>query len=111
MILSEYADFVDSLFKEMGSEAATAMHAAVGISGEAGEVIDAVKKYWVYNKPLDTENLKEELGDIIFYMQKLCNMYGWTLNEVTKANMDKLKKRYPSGTYSDAQAQARADKV
>lgn len=111
MILSEYADFVDSLFKEMGSEAATAMHAAVGISGEAGELIDAVKKHWVYNKPLDLENVKEELGDILFYMQKLCNMYGWSIPEVLMANKTKLEKRYPSGTYSDAQAQARADKT
>lgn len=108
--MNTYAAFVERLFKEMGSEQATAMHAAVGIAGEAGEVVDAVKKFWVYNKPLDTENLKEELGDIMFYMQKLCNMYGWDLADIQYANEEKLRKRYPEG-YSDAAAQARADKT
>lgn len=106
-----YSEFVDSLFKEMGTEAATAMHAAVGISGEAGELLDAVKKHWVYNKPLDFDNVAEELGDILFYMQKLCNMFGFNISGLIAANREKLEKRYPSGNYSDAQAQARADKA
>lgn len=105
-----YSEFVEGLFKEMGSESATAMHAAAGASGEAGELLDAVKKFWVYNKPLDLDNVKEELGDMCFYMQKLMNMYGWTWQDVMDANVAKLAKRYPTGKYSDAQAQARADK-
>lgn len=105
-----YPEFVEVLFKDMGSEAATAIHAAVGIAGEAGEVLDALKKVWVYNKELDQENLKEELGDIMFYMQKLCNMYGFSFQSVMQANMSKLAKRYPVG-YTDQAAVTRADKA
>lgn len=37
---------------------------ATGVSGEAGELLDAVKKSVVYKKPLDRENVVEELGDL-----------------------------------------------
>lgn len=110
MLLITYSVFVERLFKEDPTEQAIYMHAAAGISGEAGEIIDCVKKYWVYNKPLDKTNLIEELGDIFFYMQKIMNLNNWTIEDVLRFNIAKLEKRYPSG-YSDAAAQARADKV
>lgn len=87
------------------------MHAAVGISGEAGELLDAVKKAVIYNKPLDVQNIIEELGDMEFYMEQLRNnLLILTTREVTlKANYEKLNKRYKNG-YSDSAAQQRADK-
>uniref|UniRef100_UPI001C2E35C1 MazG nucleotide pyrophosphohydrolase domain-containing protein n=1 Tax=Staphylococcus aureus TaxID=1280 RepID=UPI001C2E35C1 len=105
-----YAQMVENLFKTMGDEASTLMHAAVGVSGESGELLDAVKKHWVYKKPLDAVNVLEELGDQLFYMQKILNMFGWTWADVRMANRVKLAKRYPDGVYSDAHAQARLDK-
>ncbi len=85
------------------------LHAAVGISGEAGELLDAVKKAVIYNKPLDRENVIEELGDLEFYMAQLRQRLGVTRTQTLAANMAKLSKRYADG-YSDAAAQARADK-
>jgi NTP pyrophosphatase (non-canonical NTP hydrolase) len=104
-----YPSFVNSMFKEFPTEIETMLHTVVGISGEAGELIDAVKKSWVYNKPLDRENLKEELGDILFYLTKLASMLGVTVAELCELNRQKLEKRYPSG-YSDKDAQERKDK-
>lgn len=105
-----YAGFVTERFKQMESEILTQLHAAVGISGEAGEILDAVKKAWAYRKPLDVANVKEELGDILFYVQAMCNCFGWTLTDLKESNMAKLIKRYPTG-YSDQAAIARADKT
>ncbi len=105
-----YADFVRGLFKDMGDLKMNSMHAAAGISGEAGEVIDAVKKHWAYDKPMDLDHLKEELGDTLFYVQAMINLYGWTVDEVIDFNIKKLESRYPSGSYSNEQAIARADK-
>lgn len=105
-----YAEFVAKRFKKMESATLTQLHAAVGISGEAGEILDAVKKAWAYNKPLDVANVHEELGDILFYVQAMCNCFGWTLTEIKESNMAKLIKRYPT-EYSDQAAIARADKV
>lgn len=87
------------------------LHAAIGISGEAGELLDAIKKWTMYNKPLDRENVIEELGDMEFYLQSLRSALRISREDVLAANISKLEKRYPSGRYSDAQAQARADKV
>ena len=90
---------------------ANLLHLALGISGEAGEVADAVKKSVIYNKPLDRDNIIEELGDLEFYMEGLRQAIGVTSEEVIESNVQKLGKRYASGKYSDKQAQDRADKV
>lgn len=87
------------------------LHMTIGISGEAGELLDAVKKHVIYNKPLDRENMLEELGDLEYYMEGLRQCLGATREEIVALNIAKLSKRYPGLSYSDAAAQARADKV
>ena len=86
-------------------------HMTTGVSGEAGELLDAVKKSVVYKKPLDRENVVEELGDLRFYMAGLMNALDITEDELLIANYKKLGKRYASGSYSNSQAQERADKA
>lgn len=109
LIKYEYPEFVASRAKQLSNHTEDMLHMAVGISGEAGELLDAIKKVWVYNKTLDIENVREELGDLLFYIQGMANLIGTDLEELIKGNMEKLKKRYPTG-YTDAAAQARADK-
>lgn len=92
------------------AEDAHSLHMAVGIAGEAGELLDAVKKAAIYRKPIDRANVVEELGDLEFYMEGLRQGLGITRQEVLDHNIDKLSKRYSSGTYSDKHAQERADK-
>jgi len=106
----DYEEFVMSIFKTFPSPIETLLHAGVGISGEAGEILDALKKTWVYTKPLDVDNLKEELGDILFYVTALATNIGTTLPELMQGNIEKLRRRYPEG-YTDAAAQRRADKI
>lgn len=86
------------------------LHMAVGVSGEAGELIDAVKKAAIYGKALDVDNVIEEMGDIEFYLEGLRQGLGVTREQCLAANIAKLGKRYASGHYSDSQAQERADK-
>ena len=85
------------------------LHMAIGVSGEAGELIDAIKKYVIYRKPLDRENVIEELGDLEFYMEGLRQSLNISREETLEANIQKLGKRYQDG-YSDKAAQERADK-
>lgn len=105
-----YRAFVDRLFvnKREGNDGL--MHMAAGLSGEANEVLDHVKKVWVYNKPIDRENMIEELGDSFYYFTGLLILLGIELKDVIEANMVKLAKRYPNG-YSDQAAIERKDKV
>jgi NTP pyrophosphatase (non-canonical NTP hydrolase) len=86
------------------------LHMAGCIPEEAGEVFGIVKKHVFYNKPLDREKLVEELGDLEFYLEGLRQVCGLAREEILAANIAKLGKRYEGFKYSDAAAQARADK-
>ena len=84
-------------------------HMAHGVAGEAGELVDAIKKHTIYNKPLDMENMIEELGDLEFYMAHIRTMLGLTREQILEHNRAKLDKRYKIG-YTDKAASERADK-
>lgn len=45
------------------------LHMAIGLAGEAGELLDAVKRVIIYQKAPDIENLTEEMGDLEFYYE------------------------------------------
>ncbi len=117
LLFISHDDMVKKLFKNgdailstITTDQLTRLHAVVGISGEAGELLDAVKKETMYNKKPDIENIIEELGDLEFYMEALRQAYDITREQTIRANIAKLGVRYSSGTYSDKQAQERADK-
>lgn len=112
MEMKHYPDMVQSLFKTTGMDqkAEAMLHAAVGIAGEAGELLDAIKKVWAYGKPLDMEGVVEELGDLEFYLEALRQQIQVAREHVLQANQEKLAKRYPDGVYSDLHAQSRLDK-
>lgn len=107
--MTPFEAHVKRLFIKPGDSIGRSMHAAAGIAGEAGEIIDAVKKTWIYGQPLDTENILEECGDTLFYVVALLLEHGFSLDDAMHYNMFKLSKRYPDG-YSDAAAIERADK-
>ena len=84
------------------------MHAALGIAGEAGEVVDVIKKSIINGQPLDTIELTKELGDLEWYLSLLRTTTGIDREVVLQMNVEKLRKRYPDG-YSDQAAADRAD--
>lgn len=104
-----YDVFVALLFKVQHFDLMQ-LHAALGVCGEAGELADAIKKHVIYGKPLDRDNIIEELGDLRFYIEAVQNLYKITEQEVLQANANKLAQRYKSLTYSDQAAIERADK-
>lgn len=108
--LIRYDAFVALLFKQLHDQKLDLLHGAVGISGESGELLDAVKKHWIYNKPLDVTNVIEELGDLRFYIQAVMNVLGISEQQVVQENANKLCVRYKQLRYSDEDAQQRADK-
>ena len=78
--------------------------------GESGELFDAIKRWVLYEKPLDRANVVEELGDLEFYMEGLRQGLDITREETIAANCEKLGKRYAAGNFSNKAAQERADK-
>lgn len=85
------------------------LHAVLGISGEAGELLDAVKKHVIYCKPFDRVNIKEELGDLEFYMEALRQILNISREETLELNETKLRQRFGE-SYSNKAAQERIDK-
>lgn len=73
------------------------VNAALGLSGETGEVIELVKKHRFHSKPLDPARFAEELGDVLWYLSALCEAQGLSLDKVARDNISKLEARYPEG--------------
>ena len=76
--------------------------AAVGMSAEAGEFTEVVKKIILQGKPYTEENvfhMKRELGDICWYLAQACMALDTNFDEILQMNVDKLSARYPEGTF------------
>ena len=70
------------------------LHAAMGVSTEAGELLDALKKHIFYGKELDKTNLFEEVGDLFWYAAILADELGFDFEQAMEKNIEKLKARY-----------------
>jgi NTP pyrophosphatase (non-canonical NTP hydrolase) len=101
----------DQIIASMTPESADVMHMTLGIAGETGELVDAVKKSIIYGRSLDLTNVIEELGDLEFYMEGLRQTLGITREATLQANIAKLSVRYQGFKYSDENAIARVDKA
>lgn len=88
----------------LGPNAMRLDNAARGLCDEVGEVNNVVKKYIEYGQPLDTTNLKEEVGDCLWRLAQICKAGGFSLKDAMEANIKKLVVRYPS-RYSDVLAE------
>jgi NTP pyrophosphatase (non-canonical NTP hydrolase) len=76
--------------------------AALGMSAEAGEFTEVVKKIILQGKPYNEENvfhMKRELGDICWYLAQACMALDTNFDEVLEMNYEKLSARYPEGAF------------
>ena len=70
---------------------------ALGLAGEAGEFANLVKKMTAHGHTFDPEALKDELGDVLWYLAEAATAAGLPLEAIAQHNIDKLIKRYPEG--------------
>lgn len=117
---TEYADFVNKVtskpstdlptlinrlqeLQDLGANVPLLITASHGISAEAGEFTEIVKKILYQGKPYNEANihhLKIELSDVLFYIQQACSALDTTIDEVIQMNYEKLSARYPEGTFT-----------
>jgi NTP pyrophosphatase (non-canonical NTP hydrolase) len=71
------------------------VHAVLGLQTEAGELADPVKKHIYYGRPLDPVNLREEIGDCLWYLAIACDALGTTIAAEQARNLAKLRTRFP----------------
>lgn len=110
---SMVADLVkpgSDVLRDLTPESANLLHLASALCGEAGELYDPIKKTAIYGKPLDFENIREELGDIEFYLEGIRSALGITRESTLQANIDKLSVRYAKKKFTNEDAINRADK-
>ncbi len=110
----EHTPFIDRLLelRENGFPTERLLTAAVGMSAEAGEFTEVVKKIIFQGKPVTEENLfhlKRELGDIMWYVSQACIGLDISIEEVIQMNFEKLSARYPEGTFSIERSENRKE--
>jgi len=69
----------------------------MGLVGEAGEVANKMKKVFRDGKEISREDMKSELGDVMWYVANLAKVYDLPLSEVAESNIDKLQSRADRG--------------
>jgi len=99
-----HTPFIDRLMElhENGLPTERLLTAAVGMSAEAGEFTEIMKKIIFQGKPVNDDNLfhlKRELGDIMWYVMQACIGLDVSLEEIVEMNVEKLLSRYPEGTF------------
>lgn len=97
MRINEYQEIAMTTLNPELSKKDALINSVMGLCGEAGEAIDIVKKWMAQGHELDKAHLAKELGDIAWYLAEAATALDLSLEDVLKANIDKLKKRYPEG--------------
>lgn len=73
----------------------------LGITGEAGDIASCIKKTFAQKKDVK-EGIKENIGDMLWYIAMVCNFFKWNLEEILKENIEKLNRRFPEEFNYDA---------
>lgn len=126
---TEYADFVDKVtskpssdfdamvdrlteLRDNGANVPRLMTSAYGLSAEAGEFTEIIKKIVWQGKNYSEDNIRHmriELSDVAFYLQLACSALDTTIDEVLQMNFDKLSARYPEGTFTVSRSENRKE--
>jgi len=91
-----FAEYQEQAWNTVNEEADIEIMAALGLSGEAGEYAEHVKKVRFHSHDEDHEKAKLELGDVLWYLSVAAKQRGLTLEDIASANIAKLKARYPN---------------
>ena len=112
---SDFAQLLSRLTElETSADADTPrlLTAAFGLSAEAGEFTEVVKKIFLQGKPYTEENvfhMKRELGDLCWYLAQACMALDTNFEEVLQMNYEKLSARYPEGTFDVYRSENRVE--
>ncbi len=96
MLMSAYQKSASRTMADDDSDLQAAVY-AMGLAGEAGEVVDYLKKVLGHGHELDTKKLTDEIGDVLWYIAALASHYKLDLDNVAHFNLAKLERRYPQG--------------
>lgn len=90
-IIDNYRNFQPKYAKYSKKDAK--QYSVVGLAAEAGEVLGVYQKALRKGEEIPTDRIKDELGDVLWYVMAILNAYNLSLSEVLEYNMEKLDKR------------------
>lgn len=93
-IKTESNDFEPIKNRLQSEQTIRLLHAGIGLSTESAEILDSLKKHIFYGKPLDEVNLKEEMGDLFWYLAIMADSLNIDFETIMSKNIEKLKARY-----------------
>ena len=108
MTFDDYAAAAARTENRRLSQGERLMDAAAGLAEEGGEVLGLVRKHLYQGHALERDRVAKELGDALWCLTTVARVAGLSLEDVARANVEKLKARYPEG-YSDDASQGRSD--
>ena len=97
---------------EQGVNIERLLTGAVGLSAEAGELMEIVKKLIFQGKPVNDEtifHMKREMGDVMWYVMQVLMALDTDIEEIVQMNVEKLQKRYPGGSFDAFYSENRQD--
>lgn len=97
MNLDEYQQLAARTLGQNRTHEQQLANAALGLTGEAGEVAEIIKKHLYHATPLDQDALVKELGDCLWYLGAFATVQGLSLADIAQRNIEKLRRRYPEG--------------
>ena len=97
MTLNEYQELAQRTSNKALDQRGHLFNGVLGLSGEAGECADLVKKHYFQDGRPMIDRLVDELGDVLWYVAETARAMDVTLEEVAKHNVEKLRRRYPEG--------------
>jgi len=106
----DFADRIGELDRE-GANIERLLTAGVGINAEGGEFLEIIKKMVFQGKPWNEDNREHliiELGDVMWYVAQATMALGVSFDDVIEANVKKLEKRYPGGSFEIRRSEVRA---
>lgn len=96
MNLKEYQEACKRTAKKFDNKDLEIATWGLGIAGEAGDVASCIKKTFAHKND-QTEGIKENLGDTLWYLTMICNFFNWDMEKILEQNITKLQKRFPGG--------------
>jgi NTP pyrophosphatase (non-canonical NTP hydrolase) len=87
------------------------LNGVMGAAGEAGELVDLMKKELFQGHPFDREHYIKECGDVLYYLALIAESLDTTLEHVAITNNQKLWERYPNGFSTDKSVHRKAGDI
>lgn len=106
VLRTESKDFDSIASRLKDKRALRLLHGSCGIATEAGELLDTMKKHIFYGKEIDTVNIVEEIGDLMWYSAIILDELGVEFEQVMEKNINKLQARYGE-KFSESRANTR----